>query len=92
MIHFLTNRAHLVIRLQQRIYRGRHRNPGVTYQYTVDRMNRRARYRYRLGDWGPCSVTCGRGRMDRRHECVNERGRKCDDSFIFAREISSFMS
>ncbi|KAI8434227.1 hypothetical protein MSG28_012332 [Choristoneura fumiferana] len=75
------------IKVYQRIYRGRHRNPGVTYQYTVDRMNRRPRYRYRLSEWGPCSVSCGRGRMDRRHECVNERGHKVDPSHCDQQEL-----
>lgn len=60
---------------QQRIYRGRHRNPGVTYQYTVDQRMRR-QYKYRVSEWSACSVTCGVGYMRRHHECVDENNRK----------------
>ncbi|XP_063830202.1 A disintegrin and metalloproteinase with thrombospondin motifs 7 [Ostrinia nubilalis] len=63
------------IKVYQRIYRGRHRNPGVTYQYTVDRQRQR-RFGYRLSDWSPCSVTCGVGYMRRHYECVDEHNRE----------------
>ncbi|XP_075979285.1 ADAM metallopeptidase with thrombospondin type 1 motif B [Anticarsia gemmatalis] len=62
------------IKVYQRIYRG-HRNPGVTYQYVVDRQRGRKPYRYRLTEWSACSVTCGVGYMRRKHECVDEHNR-----------------
>ncbi|XP_026741439.1 A disintegrin and metalloproteinase with thrombospondin motifs 12 [Trichoplusia ni] len=63
------------IKVYQRIYRGRHRNPGVTYQYTVDSQRVHPRYRYRVSDWSPCSVTCGIGNMRRHLECYDEHNR-----------------
>ncbi|XP_028167444.1 A disintegrin and metalloproteinase with thrombospondin motifs 7 [Ostrinia furnacalis] len=67
------------IKVYQRIYRGRHRNPGVTYQYTVDRQRQR-RFGYRLSDWSPCSVTCGVGYMRRHYECVDEHNHLVEQS------------
>ncbi|GBP61289.1 A disintegrin and metalloproteinase with thrombospondin motifs 7 [Eumeta japonica] len=64
------------IKVYQRIYRGRHRNPGVTYQYTVDRQpNRR---RWRLSEWSPCSASCGIGYSRQRLVCIDDNDRKCD--------------
>lgn len=62
--------------LQQMIYRGRHRNPGVTYQYTVDKQRVRRRYKYRLSEWSACSVSCGLGYMRRNYECVDEHNNR----------------
>ncbi|CAG9791078.1 unnamed protein product [Diatraea saccharalis] len=60
------------IKVYQRIFRGRHRNPGVTYQYTVDSA-RRHLYTYALSDWSPCSATCGRGIMRRHLQCRDQQ-------------------
>ncbi|XP_053611861.1 A disintegrin and metalloproteinase with thrombospondin motifs 7-like [Plodia interpunctella] len=57
------------IKVYQRICRGKHRNPGVTYQYTVDRQRQ---YLYRVTDWSPCNVSCGVGYMSRHFECVDQ--------------------
>ncbi|KAL0821080.1 hypothetical protein ABMA28_005711 [Loxostege sticticalis] len=67
------------IKVYQRIYRGRHRNPGVTYQYTVDRQRQR-RFAYRLSEWSACSVTCGVGYMRRHYECVDEHNHLVEQS------------
>ncbi|XP_052752253.1 A disintegrin and metalloproteinase with thrombospondin motifs 12 [Galleria mellonella] len=67
------------IKVYQRICRGLHRNPGVTYQYTVDRERQR-QFRYRLSEWSPCSVTCGLGYMRRQHECVDKNNRLVEQS------------
>ncbi|CAK1542142.1 unnamed protein product [Leptosia nina] len=64
------------IKVYQRIFRGRHRNPGVTYQYVVDQPKRR--YHYRVSDWTPCSVTCGLGRMHRYYQCFDDHNRQVD--------------
>ncbi|KAL4704462.1 hypothetical protein ACJJTC_019561 [Scirpophaga incertulas] len=66
------------IKVYQRIFRGRHRNPGVTYQYTVDRARRR--FSYRLSEWSPCSATCGTGYTRRHYECVNEHNHVVEQS------------
>ncbi|VVC95252.1 unnamed protein product [Leptidea sinapis] len=58
------------IKVYQRIFRGKHRNPGVTYQYTVDQPKKR--FHYRLSEWSACSVSCGTGRMHRNYQCVDE--------------------
>ncbi|KAJ8714545.1 hypothetical protein PYW07_002770 [Mythimna separata] len=63
------------IKVYQMIYRGRHRNPGVTYQYTVDRQRMKRRYKYRVSEWSACSVSCGLGYMRRNYECVDEHNR-----------------
>lgn len=63
------------IKVYQRIYRGKLRNPGVTYQYTVDRA-----HIWKLTDWSKCSVTCGRGVMTRRFICENYLGQDVDVS------------
>lgn len=63
------------IKVYQRIFRGRHRNPGVTYQYTVDKQRLQKHYRYRLSEWSPCSVSCGVGYTRRHYECVDEYSR-----------------
>lgn len=68
------------IKVYQRIYRGRHRNPGVTYQYTVDQQRIRKKYRYRLSEWSGCSVSCGIGYMRRHYECVDEHNRAVEQS------------
>ncbi|CAH0687809.1 unnamed protein product [Spodoptera exigua] len=70
------------IKVYQRIYRGRHRNPGVTYQYTVDQRVRR-QYKYRVSEWSACSVTCGVGYMRRHHECVDEHNRTVEQSLCY---------
>ncbi|XP_045775396.1 A disintegrin and metalloproteinase with thrombospondin motifs 7 [Maniola jurtina] len=62
------------IKVYQRIFRGKHRNPGVVYQYTVDQP-RGKRYAYRLSDWSACSATCGHGRMHRHYTCVDDHQR-----------------
>ncbi|XP_045512095.1 A disintegrin and metalloproteinase with thrombospondin motifs 7-like [Pieris brassicae] len=64
------------IKVYQRIFRGRHRNPGVTYQYVVDQPKRK--FQYRLSDWTACSVTCGVGRMHRHYQCFDDHNRQVD--------------
>ncbi|CAH2087110.1 unnamed protein product [Euphydryas editha] len=65
------------IKVYQRIFRGKHRNPGVTYQYTVDQPKHK-RFMYQLSDWSPCSVTCGVGRMHRHYICLDEHYRQVE--------------
>ncbi|XP_030020100.2 A disintegrin and metalloproteinase with thrombospondin motifs 12 [Manduca sexta] len=68
------------IKVYQRIFRGRHRNPGVAYQYTVDRQQLQNQFSYRLSDWTPCSVTCGIGYTRRYYECVDSKRRVVEQS------------
>ncbi|KPJ19387.1 A disintegrin and metalloproteinase with thrombospondin motifs 7 [Papilio machaon] len=72
------------IKVFQRISGGKHRNPGVTYQYTVSRPQRR--HTYRLSDWSPCSVSCGDGYMRRHIECVDEHNRVVEQSQCYQTE------
>nr|XP_032514360.1 A disintegrin and metalloproteinase with thrombospondin motifs 7 [Danaus plexippus plexippus] len=72
------------IKVYQRIFRGKHRNPGVTYQYTVDQP--KSLVRYRLSDWSACSVTCGLGRMYRHYICVDQHNRQVDLSMCYHME------
>ncbi|KRT86067.1 hypothetical protein AMK59_1874, partial [Oryctes borbonicus] len=53
------------------IFRGKARNPGVRYQYTVSKREgpRRVKYAWDLGDWSQCSVTCGGGSQRRKPVC-----------------------
>ncbi|XP_068622404.1 A disintegrin and metalloproteinase with thrombospondin motifs 7 [Battus philenor] len=74
------------IKVFQRIFGGKHRNPGVTYQYTVDRQRLRRRFSYRMSDWSPCSVTCGEGYMRRYYECVDEHNRLVEQSQCYHAE------
>ncbi|PZC79906.1 hypothetical protein B5X24_HaOG215670 [Helicoverpa armigera] len=74
------------IKVYQRIYSGRHRNPGVTYQYTVDRQRMRRRYKYRVSEWSACSVSCGIGYMRRKYECVDDHNRTVDLSQCYHNE------
>ncbi|XP_013183866.1 A disintegrin and metalloproteinase with thrombospondin motifs 7 [Amyelois transitella] len=71
------------IKVYQRICRGKHRNPGVTYQYTVDRQRQ---YRYRLTEWSPCSASCGVGYMSRHYECVDQDSHPTEQSNCYNRE------
>ncbi|CAG4944130.1 unnamed protein product [Parnassius apollo] len=68
------------IKVFQRIFGGKHRNPGVTYQYTVDKQQLRRRFSYRMSEWSACSVTCGDGYMRRYYECVDEHNRVGEQS------------
>ncbi|XP_059055686.1 A disintegrin and metalloproteinase with thrombospondin motifs 7 isoform X2 [Achroia grisella] len=67
------------IKVYQRLCRGLHRNPGVTYQYTVDRK-RQKQFKYQLSKWSACSVTCDVGYMRRHLECVDQNDRIVDQS------------
>ncbi|KAJ1530655.1 hypothetical protein ONE63_005527 [Megalurothrips usitatus] len=54
------------------IFRGRARNPGVRYQYTVRRPGGAApSLSWRWADWSACSATCGGGRQERRAVCAS---------------------
>lgn len=68
------------IKVYQRIFRGRHRNPGVTYQYTVDKQRLHKKHSYRLSEWTPCSVTCGVGYTRRYYECIDQHQRVVEQS------------
>jgi thrombospondin motif-containing protein 7/thrombospondin motif-containing protein 12 len=47
----------------QLIYRGRYRNFGLKYEYTVPKKKplRVPEYNWVFYDWSPCSATCGSG-------------------------------
>ncbi|XP_041980558.1 A disintegrin and metalloproteinase with thrombospondin motifs 7 [Aricia agestis] len=72
------------IKVFQRIFSGSRRNPGVTYQYTVDRP--RARFSYRLSDWSACSASCGDGYMQRHYQCFDEHNRQVEQSACYHME------
>ncbi|KAE8736888.1 hypothetical protein FOCC_FOCC017655, partial [Frankliniella occidentalis] len=53
------------------IFRGRARNPGVRYQYTVRRAGAAPPAPvWRWADWSACSATCGGGRQEMRAVCA----------------------
>ncbi|KAK3916228.1 A disintegrin and metalloproteinase with thrombospondin motifs 7, partial [Frankliniella fusca] len=53
------------------IFRGRARNPGVRYQYTVRRPGAvPPAPAWRWADWSECSATCGGGRQEMRAVCA----------------------
>ncbi|XP_049871577.1 A disintegrin and metalloproteinase with thrombospondin motifs 7-like [Pectinophora gossypiella] len=75
------------IKVYQRIKSGKLRNPGVTYQYTVDRQGlRHRRFRYKLTPWSACNATCGDGYVSRRYECFDEHDRQVEQSQCYHME------
>lgn len=81
------------------IYRGRHRNPGVRYQYTVDRRRgapgeegaegtegaEAQAYRWGAADWTVCSRACGGGLMRQPVVCLNNsNGQSVPSSYATA--------
>ncbi|XP_026326266.1 A disintegrin and metalloproteinase with thrombospondin motifs 7 [Hyposmocoma kahamanoa] len=73
------------IKVYQLIF-SKHRNPGVTYQYTVDANRTSVQHRprplfsYRLSDWSPCSGSCGKGHMRRHLQCIDSHHRVVDEA------------
>lgn len=70
------NRAHgsrdAVVACFQVIFRGRARNPGLRYQYTVRRPGVLPPSRsWRWTDWSSCSATCGGGHQELRAVCTS---------------------
>ncbi|KAI5643860.1 reprolysin family propeptide domain-containing protein [Phthorimaea operculella] len=75
------------ITIYQRIKSGKLRNPGVTYQYTVDSKElKRRRLSYKLTPWSPCNVTCGNGYATRKYECYDEHDRQVEISQCYHME------
>ncbi|CAG4935187.1 unnamed protein product [Colias eurytheme] len=72
------------IKVYQRIISGERRNPGVTYQYTVDQPKKR--FQYRLSEWSACSASCGAGFMYRHYQCIDEHNRQVDLSQCYNME------
>lgn len=68
------------------IYTGRHRNPGVRYQYIVDKPppveKPENQYRWKQSNWTPCSKTCGSGYRKQQVVCVNHTGGMCKNIFM----------
>ncbi|XP_034246810.1 A disintegrin and metalloproteinase with thrombospondin motifs 7-like [Thrips palmi] len=57
------------------IFRGRARNPGLKYQYTVRRPGTvLPSLSWRWADWSACSATCGGGRQELRAVCAASMG------------------
>ncbi|XP_077291043.1 ADAM metallopeptidase with thrombospondin type 1 motif B [Arctopsyche grandis] len=66
------------ILIYQMIYTGRHRNPGVRYQYIVDKHQVDTQYRWGVRNWTPCNKTCGGGITRQPIICVNSTGIQVD--------------
>ncbi|PNF40674.1 hypothetical protein B7P43_G03792 [Cryptotermes secundus] len=64
------------------IYRGRYRNFGLKYEYTVPKKKplRVPEYNWIFSDWSPCSATCGSGTQVSHPVCQErEEGTVKDD-------------
>lgn len=66
----------------QIIYRGKYKNLGISYNYTIPKQVRSTdrEYEWHFSEWSACSVTCGSGHQTSLPVCMERKLGVVDES------------
>lgn len=76
---------HFDAEIVQVLVRGKSKNPGIKYEYTLTANNTKEPvYQWKLGDWSACSMTCDGGIQNRMPICFERvKSQIVDDEFCW---------